>query len=96
MPTSPSSPTRFKKRLPLGWIVLGSISLVGLIAWMLSEGAALSVSTNTPTLFKKGTQTPLVTASGYIVARTRATLSSKVLGRVAYLGVQEGSSSSLS
>ncbi|MFZ9361138.1 MAG: efflux RND transporter periplasmic adaptor subunit [Holophagaceae bacterium] len=91
MPTSPSSPTRFKKRLPLGWIVLGSISLVGLIAWMLSEGAALSVSTNTPTLFKKGTQTPLVTASGYIVARTRATLSSKVLGRVAYLGGQAGS-----
>ncbi|HKW49920.1 MAG TPA: efflux RND transporter periplasmic adaptor subunit, partial [Gemmatimonadaceae bacterium] len=32
-----------------------------------------------------------VTANGYIVARTRASVSSKVPGRLAYLGVSEGS-----
>ncbi|MFZ9834783.1 MAG: efflux RND transporter periplasmic adaptor subunit [Holophagaceae bacterium] len=92
MALNPGSNTSFKKRLPVGWITLGSVALIALLSWMLSGGTALSVSTAPPTLFKKGTQTPLVTASGYIVARTRATLSSKVLGRVAYLGVQEGSS----
>jgi RND family efflux transporter MFP subunit len=33
----------------------------------------------------------LVTANGYVVARTRASVSSKVPGRLAYLGVSEGS-----
>jgi HlyD family secretion protein len=32
-----------------------------------------------------------VTANGYVVARTRASVSSKVAGRLAYLGVTEGS-----
>src|SRR5437763_1947335 len=32
-----------------------------------------------------------VTANGYVVARTRAAVSSKVPGRLAYLGVSEGS-----
>src|SRR6185503_13680685 len=32
-----------------------------------------------------------VTANGYVVARTRASVSSKVSGRLAYLGVAEGS-----
>src|SRR3712207_7703218 len=32
-----------------------------------------------------------VTANGYVVARTRASVSSKVPGRLAYLGVAEGS-----
>ncbi len=86
-----SSDIKIKKRRPIGWLIVGLVVLVALISWMLSGGNALPVSTNAPILLKKGTQTPLVTASGYIVARTRAVLSSKVLGRVAYLGVQEGS-----
>src|SRR3989442_6721158 len=32
-----------------------------------------------------------VTANGYVVARTRASVSAKVPGRLAYLGVSEGS-----
>lgn len=32
-----------------------------------------------------------VTANGYVVARTRASVSAKVAGRLAYLGVSEGS-----
>lgn len=80
-----------RRRIPWGWIVLGlaGVGLVGLLA--VQRNAPIAVSTGAPTLFKAGERNPLVTASGYIVARTRATLSSKVLGRVAFLGVQEGS-----
>ena len=80
-----------RRRIPWGWIVMGVVALgvVGLMA--AQKNAPLTVTTGAPTLFKAGERNPLVTASGYIVARTRATLSSKVLGRVAYLGVQEGS-----
>lgn len=39
-----------------------------------------------------GSGTTSVTANGYIVARTRASVSSKVPGRLAFLGVSEGSS----
>jgi RND family efflux transporter MFP subunit len=38
-----------------------------------------------------GTAGTSVTANGYVVARTRAAVSSKVPGRLAYLGVSEGS-----
>ena len=80
-----------RKRFPWGWVVLGAIVLVLLGALMAAKGAPVSVSVSAPTLFKAGDRNPLVTASGYLVARTRATLSSKVLGRVSWLGVQEGS-----
>src|SRR5689334_23339768 len=38
-----------------------------------------------------GSGTTSVTANGYVVARTRASVSSKVPGRLAFLGVSEGS-----
>jgi RND family efflux transporter MFP subunit len=38
-----------------------------------------------------GARSSSVTANGYVVARTRASVSSKVPGRLAYLGVAEGS-----
>ena len=38
-----------------------------------------------------GARASSVTANGYVVARTRASVSSKVPGRLAYLGVAEGS-----
>ena len=80
-----------RKRFPWGWVVMGLVA-AGVVGLMAAQKAApLAVSVSSPTLFRAGERNPLVTASGYIVARTRATLSSKVLGRVSYLGVQEGS-----
>ncbi len=38
-----------------------------------------------------GSRATSVTANGYVVARTRASVSSKIPGRLAYLGVAEGS-----
>ena len=80
-----------RKRFPWGWVVLGGIAILALGALAASKGAPVAVSISVPTVFKAGERNPLVTASGYLVARTRATLSSKVLGRVSWLGVQEGS-----
>lgn len=80
-----------RKRFPWGWVVLGLL-VVGAAGFAATRGSApVSVSVSGPTVFKAGQRNPLVTASGYLVARTRATLSSKVLGRVAELHVQEGS-----
>jgi len=80
-----------KKRFPWGWLILGLIGAGLVVALMAAKGGPLAVSVSAPTVFKAGERNPLVTASGYLVARTRATLSSKVLGRVSWLGVQEGS-----
>ena len=92
MSESPArKPSVIRKRFPWGWLILGVIGLVAVIALMAAKGGPVSVSVSSPTVFKAGERNPLVTASGYLVARTRATLSSKVLGRVSWLGVQEGS-----
>jgi RND family efflux transporter MFP subunit len=92
MSESPArKPSVIRKRFPWGWLILGVIG-VGLVGFMLAaKDAPVAVSVSSPTVFKAGERNPLVTASGYLVARTRATLSSKVLGRVSWLGVQEGS-----
>ena len=84
-------PSVIKKRFPWGWVVLGLLAVGALMAVMAARGGPVAVSVSSPTVFKAGERNPLVTASGYLVARTRATLSSKVLGRVSWLGVQEGS-----
>jgi RND family efflux transporter MFP subunit len=88
---SARKPSVIRKRFPWGWVVLGVIAVVVLGAMVASRGGPVPVSVSAPTVFKAGERNPLVTASGYLVARTRATLSSKVLGRVSWLGVQEGS-----
>jgi RND family efflux transporter MFP subunit len=89
--SSTRKPSVIRKRFPWGWVVLGGLALLAVLGMVLSKGAPVAVSSVQPTVFRAGERNPLVTASGYLVARTRATLSSKVLGRVSWLGVQEGS-----
>ena len=92
MSESPSrKPSVIRKRFPWGWVVLGLIVVAAVGFLAAAKGAPVTVAVSAPTIFKAGERNPLVTASGYLVARTRATLSSKVLGRVSWLGVQEGS-----
>ena len=92
MSESPNrKPAVIQKRFPWGWLLLAGIAVAALGAMVAARNAPVVVSVSGPTLFKAGERNPLVTASGYLVARTRATLSSKVLGRVSWLGVQEGS-----
>ncbi len=84
-------PSVIRKRFPWGWVVLGVVGLTLVAMVAAARNAPVTVAVSSPTVFKAGEGNPLVTASGYLVARTRATLSSKVLGRVSWLGVQEGS-----
>lgn len=80
-----------RKRFPWGWVVLAVLGAAALAATWAQRTAPVSLSVTRPTLLKAGSRNPVHAASGYLVARHRATLSSKVLGRVAWLGAEEGS-----
>ena len=78
------------------WILLGVVILAlggGALAWR-SANAAVEVATVTPSVERTSSApagTPVLTASGYIVARREAIVSSKIQGRLAELRVEEGS-----
>lgn len=80
-----------RKRFPWGWVVLLGLGALALAATVVARNAPVTLSVARPTVLRAGDPNPLHAASGYVVARHRATLSSKVLGRVAWLGVEEGS-----
>ena len=61
----------------MGWIPLGSRAPVVQVALASAVGGSVSAGG--------------ITANGYVVARTKASVSAKVPGRLAYLGVSEGS-----
>lgn len=84
-------PPVIRKRFPLGWVVLGGLGLAALAFVIVQKNAPVPLAVIRPTMFKAGERNPLVSASGYLVARHRATLSAKVPGRLAWLGVEEGS-----
>jgi RND family efflux transporter MFP subunit len=80
------------------WIGLATLALLvaaGVFAWRSSQvWAAVEVDTVTPTVQRTGPAaagTPILTASGYLVARREAIVSSKIQGRLAELRVEEGS-----
>ena len=78
------------------WILLGVIILAlggGALAWR-SANAAVEVATVSPSVERSSSApagTPVLTASGYIVARREAIVSSKIQGRLSELRVEEGS-----
>jgi RND family efflux transporter MFP subunit len=75
----------------MGWLVLALLVIAFLAFVVVQKNAPIALSVTTPTVFKAGDRNPLVSASGYLVARHRATLSAKVPGRLDWLGVEEGS-----
>lgn len=81
----------YKKRLPWGWIVLALLGAGAVGMSVLKSKAPVELALTRPSVSKAGTRNPLVSASGYLIARHKATLSAKVLGRLAWLGVEEGS-----
>ena len=84
-------PARIRRRFPWGWVVLGVLGVLMVAFSWIQRNAPVAMAVTSPTVFKAGERNPLVTASGYLVARHRATLSAKVPGRLAWLGVEEGS-----
>jgi len=88
-------PRRSKRGL---WITLVVLVLVGgglAVGWRASASLrAVEVDTVSPTIEQTGPAaagTPILTASGYIVARREAVVSSKIQGRLSELRVEEGS-----
>ena len=75
-------------------IVVAAIAIVLVVMQQRSVAAVQTVlvtSSSEPAAATGGAGATSVTANGYVVARTRASVSSKVAGRLAYLGVAEGS-----
>jgi HlyD family secretion protein len=79
------------------WIGLTAALLLaigGALAWRARTAfAATEVETTRPVIEQSGgsTGSPLLTASGYLVARRKAVVSAKIQGRLAELRVEEGS-----
>ncbi len=78
------------RRFPWGWAVLGALGIAAGALVYAFKHAPLDLVVSRPVAFRAGDRDPVLTASGYLVARHRATVSAKVPGRVAWLGVEEG------
>ncbi len=76
----------------LKWILL--IVLAGAVAaaawWWLTRERPVTVQVATVTSRGAGVQAAVLNASGYVTARRRATVSSKVTGKVVEINVEEG------
>jgi RND family efflux transporter MFP subunit len=91
---APSSPERSALTRNLILFVVALIVIAGTIAALRARSVpqvqVVTVSASTTGGTAAGGATS-VTANGYVVARTKASVSAKTAGRLAYLGVSEGS-----
>jgi HlyD family secretion protein len=89
-------PAPSRKGLWIGLTVAVVLVAVAVLGWRARTAfAATAVDTVAPTVEQIGGSgqagTPLLTASGYVVARRKAVVSAKIQGRLAELRVEEGS-----
>jgi len=73
------------------WLRGGSPTLVQVVTASLSEGGGGGGGGGASTGGGRGGATVGIVANGYVVARTKAAVSAKIPGRIASLGVSEGS-----
>jgi multidrug efflux pump subunit AcrA (membrane-fusion protein) len=76
------------------WIAVAIVLLVVAVAAaaLLTRPKLADVRVATVTTTGGGTETGAgISANGYVVARTKASVSAKIAGRLSYLGVHEGS-----
>lgn len=78
-----------RKRWWIAGIVL--IALLGAAYFLFRGSSAVQVQVVRAEVVGGGGNTAGITANGYVVARTRASVSSRISGRLASLGVEEGS-----
>jgi HlyD family secretion protein len=76
------------------WLALGAIVLIAAVVLVLRRDAAVTVQVVQASAGEGATGGPAgvgVVANGYVVARTKAAVSAKIPGRLAFLAVSEGS-----
>ena len=85
-------PTTHESRRWVGWLVLAVLFVaVGAGAWWwFSRERPIEVETATVTSRQAGTQAAVLNATGYVTARRRATVSSKITGKVIEVHIEEG------
>jgi RND family efflux transporter MFP subunit len=91
---SPPPPLRRALRRNL-LLAVGAVAIVAAVLILLGRGRAVPVQVAVATAIsgsgEAGSGAASVTANGYVVARTRASVSAKLAGRIADLRVSEGS-----
>lgn len=87
-------PRRSGRGLWIGLIAIAVVAIGSVVAWRTSVAlGAVDVQTVSPVVergMRAAAGTPILTASGYIVARREAIVSSKIQGRLSELRVEEG------
>jgi RND family efflux transporter MFP subunit len=76
----------------IGWVVL-AVVLIGVGAgvwWWLTHERAIEVEVATVSSRQAGAQAAVLNATGYVTARRRATVSSKITGKVVDVNIEEG------
>jgi HlyD family secretion protein len=87
-------PPRSRRGMWIGVVAALLLVVGGALAWRARTAfASTEVETTQPVLEQSGGTggSPLLTASGYVVARRKAVVSAKIQGRLAELRVEEGS-----
>jgi HlyD family secretion protein len=86
------APLRPQRRSPVKWIVLVLLlAAAGVGGWLwFTRERPIQVEVAAVTQRAAGTQASVLNASGYVTARRRATVSSKVTGKVIEVNVEEG------
>ncbi len=73
------------------WLILLVVPIAALLLWYLGRGPeAIPVTVVTVAQVGNGTQASVLDASGYVIARRRATVSSKITGKVTEVLIEEG------
>ncbi len=79
------------RRVPT-WLLLLLLAIVATAVYLMTRGGGAVPVTTAMAEFSGGAGgSSGLTATGYVVARTKASISSKVTGRLEFLGVSEGS-----
>ena len=85
-------PVTVANRRWLGWLLLAVFLLAGggTAWWWTSRPRPIEVETATVSARQAGTQAAVLNAAGYVTARRRATVSSKITGKVVQVNLEEG------
>jgi len=85
-------PSTHIRRRRVGWLLLVPfLGVVGFGTWSwMSRERPVEVQTALVSLRQAGTQASVLNATGYVAARRRATVSSKITGKVVQINVEEG------